>query len=69
MANRKISYTDRDFQSLRQELINYTQQYYPELIGNFNDASIYSVFMDLNAAIGDMHNKNLHYIISLELTV
>ena len=57
MANRKISYTDRDFQSLRQELINYTQQYYPELIGNFNDASIYSVFMDLNAAIGD----NLHY--------
>ena len=57
MANRKISYTDRDFQSLRQELINYTQQYYPDLIGNFNDASIYSVFMDLNAAIGD----NLHY--------
>jgi len=57
MANRKISYTDRDFQALRQELINYTQQYYPDLIGNFNDASIYSVFMDLNAAIGD----NLHY--------
>ena len=57
MANRKISYTDRDFQSLRQELVNYTQQYYPDLIGNFNDASIYSVFMDLNAAIGD----NLHY--------
>ena len=57
MANRKISYTDRDFQALRQELINYTQQYYPELIANFNDASIYSVFMDLNAAIGD----NLHY--------
>jgi len=57
MANRKIAYTERDFQSLRQELINYTQQYYPELIANFNDASIYSVFMDLNAAIGD----NLHY--------
>ena len=57
MANRKISYTERDFEGLRQDLINYTQQYYPELIANFNDASIYSVFMDLNAAIGD----NLHY--------
>lgn len=57
MANRKISYTDRDFEGLRQELINYTQQYYPDLINNFNDASLYSVFLDMNAAIGD----NLHY--------
>lgn len=67
MANRKISYTDRDFESLRQELINYTQQYYPDLISNFNDASVFSVFMDLNAAIGD----NLHYHIdrSIQETV
>lgn len=67
MANRKISYTERDFESLRQELINYTQQYYPELISNFNDASVFSVFMDLNAAIGD----NLHYHIdrSIQETV
>jgi hypothetical protein len=67
MANRKISYTERDFQSLRQELINYTQQYYPDLIGNFNDASIYSVFMDLNAAIGD--NLNYHIDRSIQETV
>jgi hypothetical protein len=57
MAQRRISYADRDFEALRQDLINYTQQYYPELIDNFNDASVYSVFLDLNAAIGD----NLHY--------
>jgi len=57
MANNKISYTNRDFVSLREDLLNYTQQYYPELIQNFNDASLFSVFMDLNAAIGD----NLHY--------
>jgi hypothetical protein len=57
MAENRISYTDRDFESLRQELVNYTRQYYPELIDNFNDASVFSVFMDLNAAIGD----NLHY--------
>lgn len=57
MANRKISYTDRDFEGLRSELINFTRQYYPQLIDNFNDASVYSVLLDLNAAIGD----NLHY--------
>jgi len=31
--------------------------YYPELIDNFNDASLFSVFLDLNAAVAD----NLHY--------
>jgi hypothetical protein len=57
MATNKINYTSRDFESLRQDLINYTQQYYPDIIQNFNDASVFSVLMDLNAAIGD----NLHY--------
>jgi hypothetical protein len=67
MANRRISYTERDFEGLRQDLINYTQQYYPDTIDNFNDASVYSVFLDLNAAIGD----NLHYHIdrSIQETV
>ena len=32
MAQRRISYTVRDFQAIRQELINYTRTYYPELI-------------------------------------
>ena len=57
MAERRISYTVRDFQSIRQELINYTKTYYPDLIDNFNDASLFSVFLDLNAAVAD----NLHY--------
>jgi len=59
MANRKISYTERDFEGLRQDLIDYTQQYYPDLIQNFNDASVFSVLMDLNAAIGDNLNYNI----------
>jgi len=36
MANKKISYTTRDFQSIRTELINFTRTYYPDLIDNFN---------------------------------
>jgi len=67
MAEKKISYTTRDFQAVRTELINFTRQYYPELIQNFNDAGIFSVFVDLNAAVTD----NLHFHIdrSLQETV
>ena len=55
--SKKISYAKRDFAGLREELVNLTKDYYPDLIKNTNDASIYSVLLDLNAAIGD----NLHY--------
>ena len=67
MANRKISYTSRDFQAIRTDLLNYVRTYYPELIQNFNDASLFSVFLDLNAAVTD----NLHYHIdrSIQETV
>jgi hypothetical protein len=67
MAQQKISYTVRDFAAIRQELINYTKTYYPDLIDNFNDASVFSVFLDLNAAVAD----NLHYHIdrSIQETV
>jgi hypothetical protein len=55
--SKKISYTLRDFSGLRQELVNMTKEYYPDLIKNTNDASIFSVLLDLNAAIAD----NLHF--------
>ena len=67
MANNKISYTVRDFQGIRAELLNYSKTYYPDLIQDFNDASVFSVFLDLNAAIAE----NLHYHIdrSIQETV
>jgi hypothetical protein len=55
--NKKISYSNRDFASIRQDLVNFTKEYYPDLINNTNDASIFSVLLDLNAAVTD----NLHY--------
>lgn len=55
--SKKISYTNRDFAGIREELVNLTKNYYPELIKNTNDASIFSVSLDLNAAVAD----NLHY--------
>lgn len=54
---KKISYTNRDFAGIRQDLVQLTKEYYPELINNTNDASIYSVLLDLNAAVAD----NLHF--------
>ena len=67
MSEKRISYTVRDFQSIRTELINFTKTYYPDLIDNFNDASVFSAFLDLNAAISD----NLHFHIdrSIQETV
>jgi len=67
MANKKISYTTRDFQGIRTELVNFVRTYYPELIDNFNDAGVFSVLMDLNAAVTD----NLHFNIdrSIQETV
>ena len=59
MADKKISYTTRDFQSIRAELINFTRTYYPELLDNFNDASIFSVMLDLNAAVAENLQFNI----------
>jgi hypothetical protein len=55
--SKKISYATRDFAGLREELVNLTKQYYPDLVKNTNDASIFSVLLDLNAAVTD----NLHF--------
>lgn len=60
---KQINYSKRDFSSLKAEQINFIQQYYPGLVQNFNDASILSVFLDLNAAIAD----NLHFHIDRAL--
>jgi hypothetical protein len=55
--SKKISYATRDFAGLRQELVTLTKEYYPNLVNNTNDASIFSVLLDLNAAVAD----NLHF--------
>jgi hypothetical protein len=59
MANKKISYTTRDFESIRNELISFVKTYYPELINNFNDAAVFSALMDLNAAVTDNLQFNI----------
>ena len=67
MAEKKISYTVRDFQGVRTELINFTKTYYPDLVQNFNDAGIFSVMLDMNAAVTD--NLNFQIDRSIQETV
>lgn len=57
MLTQGINKERRDFISIKQELVNYTRTNYPDLIQNFNDASLYTVLLELNAAIAD----NLHF--------
>ena len=67
MAEKRISYTVRDFQAIRAELIKFTRTYYPDLVQNFNDAGVFSVFLDLNAAVTD--NLQYHIDRSIQETV
>lgn len=56
---KQISYSKRDFASLQEEERAFIKRYYPEVIQNFNDASIMSVYIDLNAAIADNLHQNI----------
>lgn len=52
--SKKINYFARNFSDTRTELVNFIKQYYPNLLSDFNDSSIGSVFIDLNAAVTDL---------------
>jgi len=54
MVTKKIDYNARNFADVRQQLISFIQQYYPEIFSDFNDASVGMMLLDLNAAVGDM---------------
>lgn len=54
MAEKKINYFARNFADVRSELINYVKHFYPELYQDFNDASIGTMLIELNAAVSDM---------------
>lgn len=50
---KKINYLSRDFESIKNELINFSNKYYPELTHNFNDSSVGAWIIDLVSAVGD----------------
>lgn len=53
-----IAYSSRNFADVRTELIDFVQQYYPDILSDFNDASIGMLIIELNAAVSDMLSVN-----------
>ena len=56
-----ISYTSRDFNSIRNDLINYVKVYYPDTYKDFNEASFGSLMFDLVAYVGDIMSYYVDY--------
>jgi len=58
VQGKKISYFARNFNDVRTELFNFIKKYYPETFQDFNDASIGTMLVELNAAVSDMLSYN-----------
>lgn len=63
MAKRKtpIDYTSRDFNSIKESLVDYAKRYYPEVYQDFNEASFGSLMMDMVSYVGDVMSFYLDY--------
>ena len=63
MAKRNvpINYTSRDFNSIKDDLVNYAKRYYPETFKDFSEASFGSLLLDSVAYVGDIMSFYLDY--------
>ena len=52
--NRDIRYIDRDFNSFRNALINYSKTYFPNTYNDFTDTSTGMLFMEMSSYVGDV---------------
>ena len=53
-VQRNIKYVNRDFNSLRDQLIQYTKTYFPTTYNDFTPASPGMLFMEMAAYVGDV---------------
>lgn len=56
---KKINYISRDFEGVKDELLKFSNKYYPELADDFNDSSVGAWFIDLVSAVGDDLNYHI----------
>ena len=61
MAKKPISYTSRDFESIKQSLVNYTKRYYSSTFQDFNEASFGALMLDLVSYVGDQLSFYVDY--------
>ena len=56
-----INYTNRDYQSIRQDLLEIAERFYPDTFQDFSEASFGSLMIDTVAYIGDQLSFYLDY--------
>ena len=59
--NPPIKYTSRDFESIRDDLINHAKRYYPDSFRDFNEASFGAMMVDAVSYVGDILSFYLDY--------
>ena len=59
--NRRIKYANRDFDSVKKELIEQAKIYYPDTYKDFNEASFGSMMLDSVAYVADQLSFYLDY--------
>lgn len=56
--SKQLNYGRRTVLELREDLISYVKQYYPDLLSDFNDSSVGALLIDLCAGVGDVLSFN-----------
>jgi hypothetical protein len=54
IKNKNINYLNRDFNSLKEQLINYAQTYFPNTYNDFSLSSPGTMFIDMASYVGDV---------------
>ena len=56
-----IKYTSRNFDSIKNDLIEYAKRYYPDTFKDFSEASFGAMMVDMVAYVGDILSFYLDY--------
>jgi hypothetical protein len=54
IKNKNINYLNKDFNSLKEQLINYAQTYFPNTYNDFSPSSPGTMFIDMASYVGDV---------------
>jgi phage-related baseplate assembly protein len=60
-SNLPINYTSRDFETIKQDLVDHAKRYYPDTFQDFNEAGFGSLMLDTVAYVGDILSFYVDY--------
>ena len=54
LVKKDVRYLNKDFAQFRQNLINFTRQYFPNTYSDFNESSPGMMFIEMASYVGDV---------------